>query len=164
MFCYENQHTRCSCSAVELQLTTNIAAYYDHKHCRIICVLLRALLFSQDRQSRDDMLGHMRNVSVASSKLLLATKALAVDPNAPNVQNQLASAARGVTDAINSLLNMCQSYGPGQRECDNALRNIEVRPWQCFYRWNPFSLFMEPAFVHLVSRQRLHGLTTPTSP
>ena len=127
-----------------------------------LCSLLRTLYsFSQDRQSRDDMLGHMRNVSVASSKLLLATKALAVDPNAPNVQNQLASAARGVTDAINSLLNMCQSYGPGQRECDNALRNIEVRYQQqqrCLRLFEHLSFFTKPAFsVCLVLRRPPHG-------
>ena len=40
--------------------------------------------------------------------------------------NQLAAAARTVTDAINSLLNLCSSSGPGQKECDNALRNIEA--------------------------------------
>ena len=72
------------------------------------------------------MLGYLRTISVSSSKLLLAAKALSADPNAPNVMNQLAAAARAVTDAINSLLNLCSSSGPGQKECDNALRSIEV--------------------------------------
>lgn len=72
------------------------------------------------------MLGYLRNISVSSSKLLLAAKALSADPNAPNAMNQLAAAARTVTDAINSLLNLCSSSGPGQKECDNALRNIEA--------------------------------------
>lgn len=81
---------------------------------------------TKDRQSRDDMMGNLRNVSVSSSNLLLAAKALSVDPNAPNVQNRLAAAARSVTDSINALLNLCSSAGPGQKECDNALRNIEV--------------------------------------
>ena len=58
--------------------------------------------------------------------MLLAAKALSADPNAPNVMNHLATAARAVTDAINMLLNLCSSSGPGQKECDNALRNIEV--------------------------------------
>ena len=56
---------------------------------------------SKDWQSQNDMLGHMQNVSITSSKLLLGIKALAVDTNAPNMQTQLVSAARGVTDAIN---------------------------------------------------------------
>ena len=73
------------------------------------------------------MLGYLRTISVSSSKLLLAAKALSADPNAPNVMNQLAAAARSVTDAINSLLNLCSTSGPGQKECDNAIRSIEVR-------------------------------------
>ncbi len=81
---------------------------------------------SKDKQSQQDMLGYLRTISVSSSKLLLAAKAISADPNAPNVMNQLAAAARAVTDAINSLLNLCSSSGPGQKECDNALRNIEV--------------------------------------
>ena len=72
------------------------------------------------------MLGYLRTISVSSSKLLLAAKALSADPNAPNVMNQLAAAARAVTDAINNLLDLCSTSGPGQKECDNALRNIEV--------------------------------------
>ena len=82
---------------------------------------------SKDKESRNEMLGYLRTISVSSSKLLLAAKALSADPNAPNVMNQLAAAARSVTDAINSLLNLCSSSGPGQKECDNAIRSIEVR-------------------------------------
>jgi len=81
---------------------------------------------SKDRESRNEMLGYLRTISVSSSKLLLAAKALSADPNAPNVMNQLAAAARAVTDAINNLLDLCSTSGPGQKECDNALRNIEV--------------------------------------
>lgn len=33
---------------------------------------------------------------------------------------------RAVTDSINMLLNACMSAAPGQKECDNALRNIQV--------------------------------------
>jgi len=81
---------------------------------------------SKDRESRNEMLGYLRTISVSSSKLLLAAKALSADPNAPNVMNQLAAAARAVTDAINNLLDLCSTSGPGQKECDNALRNIEA--------------------------------------
>ena len=77
------------------------------------------------------MLGYLRTISVSSSKLLLAAKALSADPNAPNVMNQLAAAARSVTDAINSLLNLCSTSGPGQKECDNAIRSIEVSGCGC---------------------------------
>ena len=80
----------------------------------------------QDPESRSAMVGYLRTISVSSTKLLLAAKALSADPNAPNVMNQLAAACRAVTDAINSLLDLCSTSGPGQKECDNALRNIEV--------------------------------------
>lgn len=73
------------------------------------------------------MLKYLRSISVSSTKLLLAAKALSADPNAPNVMNQLAAACRAVTDAINSLLDVCSTSGPGQKECDNALRNIKVK-------------------------------------
>ena len=81
---------------------------------------------SQDKESQDQMLGYLRAISVSSSKLLLSAKSFSADPHAPNVMNQLAAAARSVTDAINSLLNLTSASGPGQKECDNALRNIEV--------------------------------------
>ena len=32
---------------------------------------------------------------------------------------------RQVTDSINSLVNVCTSAAPGQRECDNAIRQIQ---------------------------------------
>ena len=90
-------------------------------------VFVSILTCPQDRESCNEMLGYLRTISVSSSKLLLAAKALSADPNAPNVMNQLAAAARALTDAINSLLDLCSTSGPGQKECDNALRNIEVR-------------------------------------
>lgn len=37
---------------------------------------------------------------------------------------------RAVTDSINELLNVCSTSGPGQKECDNALRKIEV--YMCY--------------------------------
>eukprot|EP00117_Sycon_ciliatum_P001215 scpid5059/ scgid6971/ Talin-1 len=81
---------------------------------------------ASDKGDQSQVVGYTRNVSVAASKLLLAGKALAADPNAPNVKNNLASAARNVTESINSLLGLCSSNTPGQRECDNALRTIQA--------------------------------------
>ncbi|XP_062512011.1 talin-like [Corticium candelabrum] len=81
---------------------------------------------SPDKASRDEVVGYLRSVSMASSKLLMSAKALSADPNAPNVKNQLAAAARGVTDAINALINVCTATAPGQKECDSALRKIEA--------------------------------------
>lgn len=36
---------------------------------------------------------------------------------------------RAVTDSVNYLVDVCTSAAPGQKECDNAIRNIQaMRP------------------------------------
>ncbi|XP_065123839.1 talin-2a isoform X2 [Paramisgurnus dabryanus] len=80
-------------------------------------------------QSKDDqmhVIGNLKNISMASSKLLLAAKSLSVDPAAGNAKNLLAAAARTVTESINQLITLCTQNAPGQRECDNALRELEA--------------------------------------
>uniref|UniRef100_A0A3Q3VW09 Uncharacterized protein n=1 Tax=Mola mola TaxID=94237 RepID=A0A3Q3VW09_MOLML len=80
-------------------------------------------------QKKDDqvqVIGNLKNISMASSKLLLAAKSLSVDPAAANAKNLLAAAARAVTDSINQLITLCTQQAPGQRECDNALRELEA--------------------------------------
>jgi len=47
-----------------------------------------------DRAAQDQLVDNLRNTSSASSKLLLASKALAADPGAPNAKNMLAAAAK----------------------------------------------------------------------
>lgn len=42
------------------------------------------------------VIGNLKNISMASSKLLLAAKSLSVDPAAANAKNLLAAAARCV--------------------------------------------------------------------
>lgn len=76
--------------------------------------------------AQNNMVGSLKSISVASSKLLLAVKSMSVDPNAPNAKNLLAAAARQVTDSVNQLLNTFMQSAPGQKECDNALRNIQT--------------------------------------
>uniref|UniRef100_A0A8C5E9A7 Talin-2 n=1 Tax=Gouania willdenowi TaxID=441366 RepID=A0A8C5E9A7_GOUWI len=72
------------------------------------------------------VIGNLKNISMASSKLLLAAKSLSVDPAAANAKNLLAAAARAVTDSINQLITLCTQQAPGQKECDNALRELEA--------------------------------------
>ena len=48
----------------------------------------------KDPAAQDQLVNNLRNTSSASSKLLLASKALAADPDAPNAKNLLAAAAR----------------------------------------------------------------------
>lgn len=81
---------------------------------------------TRDTEVKSQMVVSLKNVSIVSSRLLVAAKSVAADPNAPNAKNQLAAAARAVTDAINQLVNVSTSAAPGQKECDNAIRNIQM--------------------------------------
>uniref|UniRef100_A0A2K6T9G6 Talin 2 n=1 Tax=Saimiri boliviensis boliviensis TaxID=39432 RepID=A0A2K6T9G6_SAIBB len=81
---------------------------------------------AQTKEDQIQVIGNLKNISMASSKLLLAAKSLSVDPGAPNAKNLLAAAARAVTESINQLITLCTQQAPGQKECDNALRELEV--------------------------------------
>ncbi|PSN52989.1 Talin-1 [Blattella germanica] len=84
---------------------------------------------TKDREVQGQMVVSLKNVSMVSSKLLVTAKSVAADPSAPNSKNQLAAAARAVTDSINYLIDVCTSAAPGQTECDNAVRKIQsMRP------------------------------------
>jgi len=80
----------------------------------------------QTKEDQIQVIGNLKNISMASSKLLLAAKSLSVDPGAPNAKNLLAAAARAVTESINQLITLCTQQAPGQKECDNALRELET--------------------------------------
>ena len=43
--------------------------------------------------------------------------------------------SRAVTESINQLINVCTVSAPGQKECDNALRQIQVSNWQGNNTW-----------------------------
>ncbi|XP_032870789.1 talin-2 isoform X1 [Amblyraja radiata] len=81
---------------------------------------------AQTKEGQVQVVGNLKNISMASSKLLLAAKSLSVDPAAPNAKNLLAAAARAVTESINQLITLCTQQAPGQKECDNALRELET--------------------------------------
>ncbi|XP_060030383.1 talin-2 isoform X5 [Erinaceus europaeus] len=81
---------------------------------------------AQTKEDQMQVISNLKNISMASSKLLLAAKSLSVDPGAPNAKNLLAAAARAVTESINQLITLCTQQAPGQKECDNALRELET--------------------------------------
>uniref|UniRef100_A0A663FKZ1 Talin 1 n=1 Tax=Aquila chrysaetos chrysaetos TaxID=223781 RepID=A0A663FKZ1_AQUCH len=92
---------------------------------------------SLNKEDQVQVVSNLKSISMSSSKLLLAAKALSADPAAPNLKNQLAAAAcRDMTNSINQLITMCTQQAPGQKECDNALQELEVRslslgaPWE----------------------------------
>ena len=49
---------------------------------------------SKDPETRDQIVGGLRNVSVVSSRFLMATKSMLTDPSAPSAKNLLTQAAR----------------------------------------------------------------------
>ncbi|XP_053742187.1 talin-2 isoform X1 [Synchiropus splendidus] len=81
---------------------------------------------TQSKEDQIQVIGNLKNISMASSKLLLAAKSLSVDPGAANAKNLLAVAARAVTESINQLITLCTQQAAGQKECDNALRELEA--------------------------------------
>ncbi|OXB79125.1 UNVERIFIED_CONTAM: hypothetical protein H355_006584 [Colinus virginianus] len=81
---------------------------------------------SPNKEDQAQVVSNLKSISMSSSKLLLAAKALSADPTSPNLKSQLAAAARAVTDSINQLITMCTQQAPGQKECDNALRELET--------------------------------------
>uniref|UniRef100_A0A663FJL1 Talin 1 n=1 Tax=Aquila chrysaetos chrysaetos TaxID=223781 RepID=A0A663FJL1_AQUCH len=82
---------------------------------------------SQSLEDQVQVVSNLKSISMSSSKLLLAAKALSADPAAPNLKNQLAAAAcRDMTNSINQLITMCTQQAPGQKECDNALQELET--------------------------------------
>ncbi|KAF0041104.1 hypothetical protein F2P81_007002 [Scophthalmus maximus] len=81
---------------------------------------------TQNTEDQIQVIGNLKNISMASSKLLLAAKSLSVDPGAANAKNLLAVAARAVTESINQLITLCTQQAAGQKECDNALRELEA--------------------------------------
>uniref|UniRef100_A0A3B3R7F5 Talin 2b n=1 Tax=Paramormyrops kingsleyae TaxID=1676925 RepID=A0A3B3R7F5_9TELE len=81
---------------------------------------------TQCKEDQFQVIGNLKSISMASSKLLLAAKSLSVDPGAANAKNLLAAAARAVTESINQLITLCTQQAPGQKECDNALRELEA--------------------------------------
>lgn len=50
--------------------------------------------FLQNKEDQAQVVSNLKSISMSSSKLLLAAKALSADPTAPNLKNQLAAAAR----------------------------------------------------------------------
>ena len=60
----------------------------------------------------------------SSSSLLTAAKSLVVNPNDPPMWQLLASHTKAVTDAIRSLLMAIRDKCPGQKECDDAIDQL----------------------------------------
>lgn len=110
-------------SPVQLASTSKDFAYAFQE---LLTVSMEMAGQTPDTSVRGEMVHSLKSVSTTSSALLTTAKSLSADPNLPNGKNQLAAAARAVTDSINHLVNVCTSAAPGQNECDNAIRKIKA--------------------------------------
>lgn len=83
-----------------------------------------------DENDREQIVRTLRDVYANSTKLLQSAKSCVADPNASTSRQQLAIAVKQVTESINSVVNLClETNNPvlqAQKECDNALRDIET--------------------------------------
>ncbi|KAG6451547.1 hypothetical protein O3G_MSEX007224 [Manduca sexta] len=96
---------------------------------RLLGVSMEMAGQTEDREVQSMMVNSMKSVTVNSSKLLGTAKSVSQDLTRPNAKNQLAAAARAVTDSINRLVDVCTEAAPGQKECAAAIRSIQsTRP------------------------------------
>ncbi|XP_026677336.1 talin-1 isoform X2 [Diaphorina citri] len=98
---------------------------YSHSLQNLVDIGMEIISTTESRETQTKMLSSLKSVSTSSSKFLSTARSAALDPSASNSKSQLSAAARNVADSINNLLNICTSALPGQKECDNAIRNIQ---------------------------------------
>lgn len=74
-------------------------------------------------EGREDLSSFMDKISEASRGILFAGKGLSFDASG-GMGDRLKAAVRALTGSINLLVDTCTSAGPGQKECDVAIRDI----------------------------------------
>lgn len=91
------------------------------------------LMSSQEQvnsEERVQIVDSLREVHANANKLLQATKLCLAYPTASHGRQQLVAAVKQVTESINAVVNLCLQTGNpvlmAQKECDNALRQIET--------------------------------------
>lgn len=78
---------------------------------------------TNDNAVKSQIMSCLEELSSSSSRFLTSAKAVSSDPNS---SSQLAAAARAVTQSISNLLDVCSLSAPGQKECDQAIQNIQM--------------------------------------
>ncbi|RXN11823.1 talin-1 isoform X1 [Labeo rohita] len=84
---------------------------------------------SQSKEDQTQVVTNLKTISMSSSKLLLAAKALSTDPNSPNLKNQLAAAARLESATVGGMLdNPTEAVNDlGYFDCiDSVMENSKV--------------------------------------
>ncbi|XP_017042490.1 talin-2 isoform X2 [Drosophila ficusphila] len=121
--------------ALLAESSQNFAANYRD----LLSVSMEMAGQTQEEEVRSQMIESLRNVSTQSCSLLSTAKSIAADPGQPNAKNLLHAAARSVTESINQLVDASIQSAPGQKECDNAMRNIEALRLMLDYPHEPIN-------------------------
>ncbi|XP_045782663.1 talin-1 isoform X4 [Maniola jurtina] len=111
--------------SVDTDKLPSSAADFQASFERLVAVCLEMAGHAEESESRMQMVSSLKTVTVNSSKLLSTAKSVSQDLTRPNAKNQLAAAARAVTESINHLVDVCTEAAPGQKECAAAIRNME---------------------------------------
>lgn len=107
----------------------NTSQDFTGAYKELLTITLEMAGQTQEEYTRTVIVDTLRGVTNTSVSLLGTAKNVASDQSYPNSKNELASAARLVTESINKLVDVCTQAAPGQKECDNAIRSIEaLRP------------------------------------
>ncbi|CAH2228989.1 jg21879, partial [Pararge aegeria aegeria] len=112
-------------NSVDTEKLPASAADFQASFERLVTVCLEMAGHAEETESRTQMVSSLKTVTVNSSKLLSTAKSVSQDLTRPNAKNQLAAAARAVTESINHLVDVCTEAAPGQKECAAAIRNME---------------------------------------
>lgn len=97
---------------------------YSHSLQNLVDIGMEVISTTESRETQSKMLSSLKSVSSNSSKFLSTARTAALEPSTFNANSELSAAARNVADSLNTLLSFCSSSLPGQKECDNAIRNI----------------------------------------
>ncbi|CAF4787571.1 unnamed protein product, partial [Rotaria sp. Silwood2] len=88
--------------------------------------------YQQEDEKRSRLIISLKNVHTSSNQLLEHAKSMSVEPttNENDIKNQLANAARAVTETINDVITAClvskSTITIEHIECDNAIREMET--------------------------------------
>lgn len=106
----------------------NSADKYSDAYRQFVDSGIQITSVETERTRKQEIIRGLQDVSAASTRLLILAKQTQGQGQtaAPHVRNQLTDAARAVTESINSLLTLCAGSLPGQKECDNAIRRIQM--------------------------------------
>ncbi|RKO94095.1 talin 1 [Blyttiomyces helicus] len=81
---------------------------------------------TQDRSVAGRLQEIMAEVGSAGEKILVSTKSAASDPSHAGLKAALLASAKGLSESVNKLLEICSASAPGHTDCNSALQTLDV--------------------------------------